>query len=165
MEGLAGADMVVAVEPLVRAAEKHPELAAGVLEALANGQTMHAKAVPHLRKFCKHEKPQVRAAAVTALCTAALDDVENELLGAFGDPQSEVRIAAASAMLHLLDRSRTEVIQNRGQRVRQEVEGVVVQAPTGLGTRLLSAVTQLLGGRPSAGHARTSQRSTARQRG
>ena len=130
VEGLADADMVVAVEPLVKAAEKHPDLAASVLETLARGKTTRAKAIPHLRKFCKHEKPAVRAAALTALCAAAPGDAADELLAALGAPQSEVRVAAASALLRLLESLREEAAQAREQRIRRASSGVFVEQPS-----------------------------------
>jgi HEAT repeat protein len=105
VEGLADADMALAVEPLVKVATKHPELAANVLTMLAGKSHMRQKAIPHLQKFCKHEKPQVRAAAIAALCTAT-SDVGDEVLAALGDKESDVRIAAASSLFQLMDRLR-----------------------------------------------------------
>ena len=69
VEGLSGADMAVAVDPLVRAAAKHPDLAPKIVEMLAQGQKMRVAALPHLRKFRKDANPQVRAAALAGLCT------------------------------------------------------------------------------------------------
>jgi HEAT repeat protein len=106
VEGLSEADMTVAVEPLVKVATKHPDLAANVLAMLAEKNNMRKKAIPHLRKFCKHEKPKVRAAAIAALCTAAAIDADDELLAALGDKEGEVRTAAASALFKMMDRLR-----------------------------------------------------------
>ena len=94
VEGLSDADLAVAVEPLVKAAAKHPELAANVFEILGSHANMRTKAIVYLRKFCKHEKPRVRAAAIAALATAAADDIEDELSAALADNESEVRRAA-----------------------------------------------------------------------
>ena len=106
--------MAVAVEPLVKAAAKHPDLAASVLKQLAEKDNMRQKAIPHLRKFCKHEKPQVRAAAIAALCTAASGDADDELFAALGDKESEVRIAAASAFFKSMERLR-ETAKSQGR--------------------------------------------------
>jgi HEAT repeat protein len=116
VEGLSEADMTVAVEPLVKVATKHPDLAANVLKQLAEKSNMRQKAIPHLRKFCMHEKPKIRAAAIAALCTAASSDVDDELLAALGDKESEVRIAAASAFFKLLDQLR-EAAKNKAEHV------------------------------------------------
>ena len=112
VEGLSNADLVVAVEPLAKAAAKQPDLAPTVLKMLAEKPSMRAKAIPHLQKFCKHAEPRVRAAAIAALCEAVVDDPSEELLAAFNDSQSDVRVAAASALFNLLDKRRQESRQN-----------------------------------------------------
>ncbi len=112
VEGLAEADMAVAVEPLVHAAEKHPDLAASVLTMLAGGSKMRAKAIPHMRKFCKHEQARIRAAAVAALASASPLTADEELLAAVNDKESEVRIAAAKAGFGLLNQARRSAKDN-----------------------------------------------------
>ena len=104
--------MAAAVEPLIKVAEKHPELATNVLTMLAGKSNMWQKAIPHLRKFCKHEKPQVRAAAIAALCTATSSDADNELFAALGDKERDVRFAAASALFPMMERLR-EAAKNK----------------------------------------------------
>ena len=140
--------MVVAVEPLVKAAEKHPDLAASVLETLARGKTMRAKAIPYLRKFCKHGKPAVRAAAVTALCAAAPDDVADELLAALCTRR------ARSALPRLPRCSSYWIIyanrpQTREQRIRRGSGDPFAEPSLGLGATLLSKVAGLFSGGPS----------------
>ena len=108
VEGLSNADLAVAVEPLVKVAEKHPELATSVLAMLAEKGNMRQQAIPHLRKFCKHQPPRVRAAAIAAPCSAPSDDVAAELNAALGDKESDVRIAAASSLFKLLDNLRRQ---------------------------------------------------------
>jgi len=66
--GLQGADVVAAVEPMVKAATAHPELAAEIARMMAESNKMRPKAVSHLRTFCSHAEPAVRAAAIEALC-------------------------------------------------------------------------------------------------
>ncbi len=150
VEGLAQADMAVAVEPLVNAAVQHPDLAASVLEILARGSSMRAKAIPHLRKFCKHEKPQVRAAAIGALSEAAPDAVDEELLAALGDQESEVRIAAASAIFKLLDRLREEANNRRSNAGMGVAGGAVITSVFDLPGALLSSAVRLFSSGGSA---------------
>jgi HEAT repeat protein len=109
VEGLSGADMAVAVEPLVSAAVKHPDLAAKIVEMLARGDQMRPKALPHLRKFCQHEDPLIRAAAVAGVCQAEPDAAEEELAAGLQDADSRVRTAAASAVFELMERQRMEI--------------------------------------------------------
>jgi HEAT repeat protein len=106
VEGLAHANMALAVEPLVKAAKKHPQLAPEILTTLVSNSNMMQKAVPHIREFCKHSDADVRAAAIGALCQASSFDVENEILSALGDKESKVRIAAASALFKTLEQQR-----------------------------------------------------------
>ena len=106
VEGLAGVDMAVAVEPLVEAAKRHPELAAGIVAILARGDNMRAKALGHLRRFSEDASPAIRAAAIEGLCQAAPQAVDKELARALKDPDSTVRTAAASAMFDVLESGR-----------------------------------------------------------
>ena len=159
VEGLSEADMALAVEPLVKVVGKHPDLAASVLKQLAEKNNMRQKAIPDLRKFCKHEKPKVRAAAIAALCTAASGDADDELLAALGDKESEVRVAAASALFRVLDQIR-EAAKNKAENptagsvtlgksevveVKVEVNGVETKSAD-IAEKLLSKVAGLLGG-------------------
>jgi HEAT repeat protein len=105
--GLADVDMAVAVEPLVEAAVRHPELAEEIVEILARGENMRPKALRHLRSFCAHADPGIRAAAVGGLCQAAPQAVEEELARALEDPESMVRTAAALALFRVLERARS----------------------------------------------------------
>src|SRR5262249_48888371 len=57
---MATADLATAVEPLVRAAGKHLDLAPEVVRTLARRGQMAPKAIPHLRAFCGHADPEVR---------------------------------------------------------------------------------------------------------
>ena len=50
--------MAVAVEPLGQCRREASRSGGQRAGDLAQGRTMRAKAIPHLRKFCKHEKPQ-----------------------------------------------------------------------------------------------------------
>ena len=111
VEGLSHADLAVAVAPLVKVAGQHPDLAAEVLAMLSGQGNMSQKAIPHLRKFCKHPQPRVRAAAVAALATAAPNDAVEELAAALGDKASEVRLVATSSLFERFDMLRRTAIQ------------------------------------------------------
>lgn len=99
---LSSADLVVAVDPLIKAATQHPSLAAEIVKSLSEGEKKTAKTIPHLRKFCKHEQPEVRAAAITGLCSLVPTNVKDELRQTLKDPASPVRIAAANAFFAIL---------------------------------------------------------------
>ncbi|MGD0517897.1 MAG: HEAT repeat domain-containing protein [Thermoguttaceae bacterium] len=107
VEGLAHANMALAVEPLIKAAQKHPQLAPEIFTTLVSNSNMMQPAIPHIRKFCKHSDADVRAAAIGALCQAISYDVEDEILSALGDKESKVRIAAASGMFKTLEQQRS----------------------------------------------------------
>jgi len=110
VEGLSGADLEVAVEPLARAAARHPDLARPILALLAAGEAMSRTAVPHLRKFAGHENPTVRAAAVAGLAKRGVPDLEEILLAAFDDAAASVRIAAANAVFDTATREGRELL-------------------------------------------------------
>ncbi len=128
VQGLANVDMAVAVEPLVNAAEKHPEMAAEIIDILARGEHMRAKALPHLRGFCKHADPAIRAAAVAGLSSAAPDSHQQELTAALQDGDSRVRIAAASSLFRLAETHREERASAMARRVARPA-GLSVDFP------------------------------------
>jgi HEAT repeat protein len=111
VEGLANADMAVAVDPLVKAATKHHQLALDIFSMLVNHAKMRQQAIPHIRKFCKHEVADIRAAAIGALCQAGEYDVGEEVQAALRDKESKVRIAAASGMFKTLESQRESAWQ------------------------------------------------------
>ncbi|WP_425400739.1 HEAT repeat domain-containing protein [Aeoliella sp.] len=106
LESLEDVNQKAAVEPLVAAAMKHPALASQIVQLLANGSEMREASVPHLQKFFKHEDPVVRAAAIRGLCQTATEGIEDEMIAAMSDPASEVRLAAATSLMGLLDTDR-----------------------------------------------------------
>ncbi len=112
LASLKDGNLLVALEPLLRVADKHPELAAKVIETLSSGPTerpaIMAKALPRLRKFASHPRVDVRAAVVGALGDPAEKAIEPEVLSALVDPESEVRIAAAQMLLAKLNARRPQ---------------------------------------------------------
>lgn len=103
---LRGADMEVAVEPLVKAAEKHPDLAPEIIAILGRAQRMKLKALPRLRAFTKHPDAALRAAALEGLVQAAGGAMEEEILAGLADPESKVRTTAATAVFQLVQEHR-----------------------------------------------------------
>lgn len=101
------AELPAAVEPLVKAAGAHPELAADIVSLLGESDSLRSPAAVHLRSFCTHAEAAVRAAAVTGLGIAAPDDIDKEILATLADPEGKVRIAAADALFHIIDASRS----------------------------------------------------------
>jgi HEAT repeat protein len=157
VEGLANANMALVVEPMVKVVDKHPELAASVLEILASGSNMREKAIPHLEKFCKHQRPQVRAAAITALCAASAPYVEPYVVAALEDKENEVRIAGATALLKLFDGWKQAGAQKESNEDATPIQDVPLlpgEAPPppaatrspGIGQLILSAAQQVFGG-------------------
>jgi len=120
VEGLSNVDLSLAVEPMMKALGRHPELAGPIIQTLARKPRMRAKALPRLLAMLKHEDPKVRAAVITMLAEATLATVDQEALVALRDPASEVRVAAAGLLFNLLDKQRDAAfrqIQMRRTRV------------------------------------------------
>jgi HEAT repeat protein len=157
VEGLARVDMAVAVEPLAKAAEQHPALAASIVEILADGENMRPKALPYLRRFCEHADPGIRAAAIGGLARAAPRSAEKALAAGLKDPESTVRTAAASALFELFETHRSAVASameqeasSRGPRTIPRVYGGPAD-PFGTeeGGSLISRVMRMLRHAPS----------------
>lgn len=132
VEGLSQADMVVAVEPLVKAAQSHPELAKNIIEILAAGQKMREKALPHLRDFARHENPAIRAAALRGLAqSGALDDEELQeaVAGGLSDGDSDVRTAAAEALFKIFEKGRLAAESGTPNRRRARLSPVPTATP------------------------------------
>jgi HEAT repeat protein/thioredoxin-like negative regulator of GroEL len=125
LDGLTRVDMVLAVDPLVRAASQHPDLAPKVVEMLAQGAKMRVRAVPHLRTFRKHADPVIRAAALRGLCEAVPAEMEEQITAGLQDPSAKVRIAAAGFLAQSFD---SDASQAR-QKMQQESSGNPVMTP------------------------------------
>ena len=97
-----------AVEPLVKATQQHPELAAKIVEVLAAGTQMRTAALPHLKNFLTHSDSMVRAAAVRGLSVMDAEHAEQPLRAALLDSQSLVRIAAAEGLLSVIAAGRPD---------------------------------------------------------
>lgn len=106
VKSLGYSDLPEAADALARAADRHPDLAADVLKLLVESSEYRNRAIPHLRRFCGHERASVRAVAIAALCQSVPHNVEREMLAALGDSSARVRIAAAAALLQLMEAQR-----------------------------------------------------------
>jgi HEAT repeat protein/thioredoxin-related protein len=150
VEGLAHADMLPAVKPLIKAAEKHPQLAPDIFNMLISNGNMSQTAMPYIREFCKHSEASVRAAAVGALCQSSAPEAENEILSALADKESNVRMAAASGMFHILERQRAIAWQQMRQGHVSAVSGgqyvVPTNPPTPVSQGVLPTVVQFFSG-------------------
>jgi HEAT repeat protein len=143
VEGLDRVDLAAAVEPLVRAAAKHSELAPKIVEMLARGQKMRVAALPHLRKFRQHADPRVRAAALQGLSELVPDEMGELVSAGLNDPSDKVRIAAAAICYHFMDANREAFAQGLRQQpaftgpntgdIAQLVEAAPPPPPTMLG--------------------------------
>lgn len=100
-------DLAAAAAPLARTAERRPELAASVAEALSGGETIGTKADDILRGWLKNEHENIRAAAITGLQARSQLDGEGELVPALSDSHESVRVAATRALLEQLGQLRT----------------------------------------------------------
>jgi HEAT repeat protein len=102
---LRDANVVAAMEPLVEAATRRPELAPDVVRALSQGGASGAS-LKFLQKFCGHADPLVRAAAIHGLVTAAPMSAATEINAAIKDPVPAVRLAAVTALVDAMERGR-----------------------------------------------------------
>ena len=103
IEALEHEDQNKILEPIVQVATKHPELATEVVRWLSSGYNSQAERITHLREFCRHKEPQVRAAAIGGLCRFASSNCQEELQMLFQDSEAHVRTAAALALFGLLE--------------------------------------------------------------
>ena len=154
VEGLANVDMAVAVEPLAQAARKHPELAVKIVPMLAGGTNMHAKALPHLRKFFTDADPLIRSAALEGLYSASPDLMAEDLATALEDRSSKVRLAAAGIMFRIMEQHRNQAAQQQSNQHSGAGEFHVELSTTQPAEGLLLTLTRFLTG-GSSGPVRT----------
>lgn len=100
---LGGSDLAAAVEPLSQAAVKHPELAEEIAQMLARMRGRSSAGAAHLRSFLKHGDARVRAGAITSLASAEPLSIGEELRTALEDQDRSVRIAAAGALMEVVE--------------------------------------------------------------
>lgn len=113
LQCLQTADLEAALPPMLKVAQRHPSLVGEVVKAMTSGSNMKRLASPHLREFCKHTDPAVRAAAVLGLCQIATDSVHEEVGIALRDPDARVRLAGTQALYSLIEDLRPFAISTR----------------------------------------------------
>ena len=102
VHGLRSSNLAAAVEPLAKAAQEHPEIAADVIEVLAQGN-LRSKADGILRGYLDHKDPRLRAQVITTLAGADVHDVGDLIERGLKDPATEMRTATAGKLLQLCD--------------------------------------------------------------
>ncbi len=102
--GLKSANLLAAVEPLKAAAEKHPELAADIIDTLAAGGNMRSKALEYVRKSTTNPREPIRVAAIKALGSYELEESEKEIKAALKDT-GPVKTAACRVIFQKLTAS------------------------------------------------------------
>lgn len=150
IKGLRRTDMAGATEALARAAVTHPQLAPEVLGMLAEQGQNRTEIIKHLRQFCTHEQPAVRAAAIKALCQAAPNNAESEMVAALGDESGRVRVAAANALLETLQAQRPQQDDDASVHIRASGGGGLFSLFSGWGSSSRKTATQPAATRPAA---------------
>ncbi len=98
-----------ALDELIGTVQRHPALASEVINMLVGNSTYRNGLDDHLREFCKHENPDVRAAAIFGLIQHVKSDAEAEALTGLKDEESKVRIWT----LHALFAVNLQEVQSR----------------------------------------------------
>ncbi|MEX0714926.1 MAG: HEAT repeat domain-containing protein [Pirellulales bacterium] len=106
INALKEADLALAVEPLAKAAEKHPDLAGPAVTAMLGGDNMRFKAVTVLRTWLAHAEADLRAAALVGLCSVSDEQVEAGIRSLLADSSSKVRRTAAQQLFALYESER-----------------------------------------------------------
>ncbi len=102
MTSLDHADVSLVTEPLVQAALDHPEMAGSLIEMLTRRGGDAEQTGTYLRKLLSAKHASIRAAAIEHFCRVLPRQSEKELLTALGDPEEEVRFAAAKGLILVL---------------------------------------------------------------
>lgn len=145
-----GGNGTVPTLALMKAAEKHPNLAPTVIDMLVHNESYRDAAPKNLKKLCTHEQPAVRAAALAGLSTLAPTDCTTEALVGLSDEASKVRIAAADAVFAHLDKNWPAKLQpgsddSEANQVHMHESYVHIETPSVAG-QFFSGISRLLGG-------------------
>lgn len=149
VESLSGIDMPVAVEPLLKALERHPELASQIVELLAESEKMRTKAIAGLRKMTQHEDPRIRAAIIRQIINLDLELREDEILLGLDDKDEQVRVAVLDALFQQLEKLRNSARRN----VTYEANVTIVHSSSPPVISPIGGLLQLFGGSGSSAHA------------
>ncbi|MEX2216038.1 MAG: HEAT repeat domain-containing protein, partial [Phycisphaeraceae bacterium] len=99
------ADSPQVIEPMAKAADKHPELAAELIAGMTYNSEGRAIAEKYIRQFCGHKDERLRAHAATAIVSIT-SDVEKEMAALLKDESLNVRAKAAMAIFALVNSAR-----------------------------------------------------------
>jgi HEAT repeat protein len=100
---LSKARLTTTIEPLLKAAERHPDLAPEIIRTISSDRTVGLSAVPQIKTLTQSENPRVRAAAVNALASLAPHASIDQIVAALTDVDASVRTAAAWACLAAIE--------------------------------------------------------------
>jgi HEAT repeat protein/thiol-disulfide isomerase/thioredoxin len=96
---LQNADTPLRIQPLLKAAEKHPQLAREIVKSISGRDARSQTTITQLRKMLAHPSPLVRAAAIGGLAEM---EPGPEFKSVLQDPDASVRVAAARALAEAL---------------------------------------------------------------
>ncbi|MFI5378461.1 MAG: HEAT repeat domain-containing protein [Tepidisphaerales bacterium] len=96
---LQGADTPLRIEPLLKAAEKHPQLAREIVKSISGRDARSGTTIAQLRKMLASPSPLVRAAAIGGLAEL---EPGAEFKSVLQDPDASVRVAAARGLAEAL---------------------------------------------------------------
>ncbi len=100
------ADLPIAVQPLTKTAEQHPELAKSVADALMSGSTIRESATPVLKAWLTHKDAALRVAAIGELGHYSELDGASQIIPRLSDDNELVRIAAVEELQRIFEKSR-----------------------------------------------------------
>ena len=144
LSALTRIDTEEAVEPLVRTAVRHRDLAVQAIAILARGSQMRVKAIPHLREFLTSDDASLRAAAVTGLTVFDTEDLADVLRTALKDQESAVRVAAATAVLQTFERAKRPQDGPTTWSATPDFSSIEVSESPGFGEAMLQGLRRML---------------------
>ena len=121
IEGLPSDAMAGAIDPLLKAAARFPELTLPAVSVLVRSSAPKDKVFTHLHEFLRRQEPAVRAAAAAGLVMMEDERAADDIVLALKDSAPEVRLATANAIYGHLSEKRPRMYQLR-QQARQPFE-------------------------------------------
>ncbi len=108
VEGLERSVTEVAIEPMLAAAEKHPQLAPQIIAAVSGNGASVKLLRERLQQFSQHAEPSIRAAAVAGLHEVSPETMAQWGTAALRDEDQTVCLAAADVFFQSLDAIRAQ---------------------------------------------------------
>lgn len=139
VDGLEYSVTEIAIEPLLAAAEKHPQLAPQIIAAVAGNGKSAKKVRDRLNEFTQHAEPSIRAAAVAGLHSVSPETMAQWGTAALRDEDQSVRLAAADVFFQSLDAIR----EAKQESLIEETRGVEFDSFAG-GYRIQSVRPSLI---------------------